>query len=44
VSVQNRQQIFETVPVRHRGTSLDEVALSPELTSFLNHSISHIMS
>src|SRR5215468_151271 len=37
VSVQNRQQIFETVPVRHRGTSLDEVALSPERTSFLNH-------
>src|SRR5215472_13127853 len=32
VSVQNRQQIFETVPVRHRGTSLDEVALSPERT------------
>src|SRR5262245_28210881 len=43
VSVQNRQQIFETVPVRHRGTSLDEVALSPERTSFLNHSISDIM-
>src|SRR5437660_11144380 len=30
VPVQKRQQIFETVPVRHRGTLSDEVAPLPE--------------
>jgi hypothetical protein len=30
VPVQKRQQIFESVPVRHWGTSLDEVAPLPE--------------
>ena len=30
VPVQKRQQIFETVPVRHRGTSFGEVAPLPE--------------
>src|SRR6266446_8343328 len=30
VPVQERQQIFETVPVRHRGTLSDEVAPLPE--------------